>query len=130
VTNGEPTYVTYLRNKETLPAFFFLAKFCHLLTKKDLPKFYNSVNWKKHLDLRQSFQATKLQKKNLEPCCHVEMCFLFLQFFALWRHIFLGKLGGFWKTSAISIEFGDFRIHVAIYWKTNQQVARGLNFFF
>jgi hypothetical protein len=51
-----------------------------------------------------------------------------LQFFALWQHIFLEKLGSFWKISAISIEFGDFRTHVAIYWKTNQQVARGLKY--
>jgi len=67
-------------------------------------------------------------KKNLEPCYHVETCFYFLQFFALWQHIFLEKLGSFWKISAISIEFGDFRTHVAIYWKTNQQVARGLKY--
>jgi len=52
----------------------------------------------------------------------------FLQFLALWQHIFLGKLEGFWKISAISIEFGDFRMYVTIYWKTNQQVARGLKF--
>jgi len=35
-----------LKNKETLPMFFFLAKFCHLVIKKDSPKFIYIVNWK------------------------------------------------------------------------------------
>jgi hypothetical protein len=52
-----------LKNKETLPMFFFLAKFCHLVIKKDSPKFYIYCKLEKHLDLCQSFQATKLKKK-------------------------------------------------------------------
>jgi hypothetical protein len=34
----------------------------------------------------------------------------------------------FWKINAISTEFGDFRTHVAIYWKTNQHAIGGLQF--
>ncbi len=121
--DGKPTYVTYLKKMETMLVFFFLEKFHHLTTKKDSPKFefffLFSVNLKNIWKIMPKFPSHKIEKKHLEPCYQVEVCFFFWRLVVQWQHVFMGKLGGFWKINAISIKFGDFMTHVAIYWKTN-----------
>jgi hypothetical protein len=80
--------------------------------------------------LRLPYQPTaKLKKKTLNLAAKLK----FVSFLGHFSHngdiYILGKLGGFWKINAISTEFGDFRTHIAIYWKTNQHAKEDYNFY-
>jgi hypothetical protein len=64
VTDGKTTYVTNLRNKETLPMFFFWRKFATWWQKKISQNFIYSVNWKNIWIYANVSKLYKIEKKS------------------------------------------------------------------